>query len=83
LFDCGLNPTKPSHLSGSYQIKVSRLNSEPNRRTKEMRICFPDYPKTDNNFLGFATLLVNREVFGHLLLTRQAKDSIKNALIGK
>jgi len=28
---CGLSP-----LSGSYQIKVSRLNSEPNRRSKEI-----------------------------------------------
>jgi len=48
-----------------------------------MGICFPNYPKTDDNFWCFATLLVNREVFGHLLLTRQTKNFIKGALFGK
>jgi hypothetical protein len=44
-----------------------------------MGICFSNYPKTDDNLWCFGTLLVNREVFGHLLLTRQTKKSIKGA----
>jgi hypothetical protein len=40
---------------------------------------FRDYPKTDDDFWGFATPLVNREAFGYLLLTRQTTDSIKSA----
>jgi hypothetical protein len=48
-----------------------------------MGICFLEDPKTDNNFWCFATLHVNREVFGYLLLTRQTKKCIKGAPFGK
>ena len=72
---CDLNPlTEPFFrlLSDKSQWSLSPIDA-----AKKWESVFRIDPKTDNNFWCFATLLVNREVFGHLLLTRQTTNLSK------